>query len=320
MLTANLGFLHAWFFDGCRCDAGHDRQADRRSRRATVGPKLVPMSENADDPTFGPPAGVDFNEATARMLERMYSTPEVALQRALVLHSMALRAGEVVLDVGPGPGFLARDMAAIVGPSGVVSGIDQSEPMVAMARERCSEQDWVDIQIGEATDLPYQDGVFDAAVSTQVYEYVEDVDAALIELYRVLRPGGRAFIVDTDWGSVVWNNSDLVRHRRVLEAWDEHLVHPHLPASLTPRLKHAGFQIVRRDVNPMFNPEYSPDSYSAGILEGIQAFVPGHCGLTQADADAWASDLRTLGEAGDYFFSVNRYLFMVVKPGRPSEG
>jgi SAM-dependent methyltransferase len=210
-------------------------------------------------------------------------------------------------------------MAAIVGPSGVVSGIDQSEPMVAMARERCSEQDWVDIQIGEATDLPYQDGIFDAAVSTQVYEYVEDVDVALIELYRVLRPGGRAFIVDTDWGSVVWNNSDLVRHRRVLEAWDEHLVHPHLPASLTPRLKHAGFQIVRRDVNPMFNPEYSPDSYSAGILEGIQAFVPGRCGLTQADADAWASDLRALGEAGDYFFSVNRYLFMVVKPGRPSE-
>ena len=78
--------------------------------------------------------GIDFNEATARMLERMYSAPEVALHRALVLHSMALRAGEVVLDVGPGPGFLAKDMASIVGPSGVVSGIDQSGPMVAMAR------------------------------------------------------------------------------------------------------------------------------------------------------------------------------------------
>ena len=43
-------------------------------------------------------------------------------------------------------------------------------------------------------------------------------------------------------------------------------------------------------------------------------------GLTRADADAWAADLRALGEAGEYFFSVNRYLFMVVKPGRPSEG
>ncbi len=264
--------------------------------------------------------GIDFNEATARMLERMYKAPEVAFQRALVLHSMALRAGEVVLDVGPGPGFRAENMAAIVGASGVVSGLDQSEPMVALARERCRDQDWVDIQVGEATELPYQDGIFDAAVATQVYEYVQDVDLALSELYRVLRPGGRAFIVDTDWSSIVWNNSDPARMRRVLEAWSQHLADAHLPATLTPKLKRAGFQVVRRDVNPMFNPEYSPDSYSAGILEGVRAFVPGRRGLTREDADAWAADLRALGEAGEYFFSVNRYLFMAVKPGRPSEG
>ena len=264
--------------------------------------------------------GVDFNEATARMLERMYSAPEVALHRALVLHSMALRAGEVVLDVGPGPGFLAQNMATIVGPSGVVSGIDQSEPMVAMARQRCADQDWVDIQVGEATELPYQDGIFDAAVATQVYEYVEDVDLALSELCRVLRPGGRAFIVDTDWSSLVWNNGDPVRMGRVLEAWDEHLAHPHLPAALTPRLKRAGFQVVRRDVNPMFNPEYSPDSYSAGILQGVKGFVPGRRGITREEAEAWAADLTALGEAGEYFFSVNRYLFQAVKPGLPSEG
>ena len=264
--------------------------------------------------------GLDFNEATARALDHLYRAPEVALQRALVLHSMSLRAGEVVLDVGPGPGFLATNMAAIVGPSGVVSGIDQSEPMVAMARARCSEQDWVDIQVGQATDLPYQDGVFDAAVATQVYEYVKDIDQALSELCRVLRPGGRAFIVDTDWSSVVWNNSDPERMSRVMRAWDAHLADPHLPASLTPKLKRAGFQVVRRDVNPMFNPEYSPDSYSAGILEGIRTFVPGRGGLTHEDADAWAADLRALGEAGEYFFSLNRYLFMAVKPGRPSEG
>lgn len=263
--------------------------------------------------------GIDFNEATARMLERMYTAPEIALQRALVLHSMALRAGEVVLDVGPGPGFLATDMAAIVGPSGVVSGIDQSEPMVAMSRERCRDQAWVDMQVGEATELPFRDGVFDAAVATQVYEYVQDVDLALHELFRVLRPGGRAFIVDTDWGSIVWNTSDRLRMRRVLDAWDEHLADPHLPSRLTEKLRRAGFQIVRRDVNPMFNPEYSANSYSAGILEGIQAFVPGRQGLTRADAEAWAADLRALGEAGEYFFSVNRYLFMAVKPGRPSE-
>jgi ubiquinone/menaquinone biosynthesis C-methylase UbiE len=264
--------------------------------------------------------GLHFNEATARMLERMYKTPEVALQRALVLHSMALRAGEVVLDVGSGPGFLSESMAAIVGASGVVSGIDQSEAMVALARERCRDQNWVDIQEGEATELPFRDGIFDAAAATQVYEYVQDVELALSELCRVLRPGGRAFIVDTDWSSIVWNNSDPARMRHVLEAWGQHVVDAHLPTTLTPKLRQAGFQVVRRDVNPMFNPEYSPDSYSGGLLDGIRTFIPGRMGLSRSDADAWAADLRALGEAGEYFFSVNRYLFVVVKPGRPSEG
>jgi ubiquinone/menaquinone biosynthesis C-methylase UbiE len=280
------------------------------------GGEVVVKSETAKNLT----AGIDFNEATARALERMYSTPEVALQRAKVLHAMALRAGEVVLDVGPGPGLLAADMAAIVGPSGVVSGIDQSDPMVAMSRKRCKDQAWVDMQLGEATALPYEDGVFDAAVATQVYEYVADVDLALGELWRVLRHGGRAFILDTDWDSLIWNNRERDRMKRVLEAWDEHLCHPNLPQSLTGMLKRAGFQIVGRDIIPMFNPEFHENSYSAGILQGIEAFVPGRNGITEEDAHAWSADLRALGEAGEYFFSVNRYLFVVVKPGRPSEG
>ena len=265
-------------------------------------------------------SGLDFNEATARALERIYSTPEVALQRAKVLHAMALRAGEVVLDVGPGPGLLAAELAAIVGPSGVVSGIDQSEPMVAMSGERCKDQAWVDMQVGDATELPYQDGIFDAAVATQVYEYVEDVERALSELWRVLRHGGRALILDTDWDSLIWANRDRDRMKRVLEAWDQHLRHPNLPQDLTGMLRRAGFQIVRRDIISMFNPELHEHSYSAGILQGIQAFVPGRNGLTEEDASAWAADLRRLGDAGEYFFSVNRYLFIVVKPGRPSEG
>jgi arsenite methyltransferase len=216
--------------------------------------------------------------------------------------------------------LLAADMAEMVGASGVVSGIDQSEPMVAMTRERCKDQPWVDVQVGEATDMPYQDGVFDAAAATQVYEYVEEVDLALAELFRVLRHGGRALILDTDWDSLIWNNRDPALMRRVLDAWDEHSQHPNLPQTLTGRLKRAGFQIVGRNIIPMFNPEYQANSYSKGILDGIEGFVPGHNGLTEDDALAWATDLRALGEIGEYFFSVNRYLFIVVKPGLPSEG
>ncbi len=69
----------------------------------------------------------------------------------------------------------------------------------------------------------------------------------------------------------------------------------------------------------MFNPEYHAHSYSAGIVFGVESFVPGRRGVTSEEVAAWAADLRTLGDRGEYFFSVNRYLFVVIKPGRPDD-
>jgi arsenite methyltransferase len=66
--------------------------------------------------------------------------------------------------------------------------------------------------------LPYPHRAFDAAVSTQVYEYVADVATAPAELRRLLRPGGRALVLDTEWDSVVWHVADRDRHRRIMAA------------------------------------------------------------------------------------------------------
>ena len=59
---------------------------------------------------------------------------------------------------------------------------------------------------------------------------------------------------------------------------------------------------------PIVNAGFDPDTYSAGLIGFIAAFVPGRHGLTDADAAAWAQDLRALGD--DYFFSLNRYVFL----------
>jgi SAM-dependent methyltransferase len=61
--------------------------------------------------------------------------------------------------------------------------------------------------------LPCEDACIDIALASQVYEYVETIDAALRELARVIRPGGRAVLVDTDWESAVWASHDDVRMR-----------------------------------------------------------------------------------------------------------
>jgi arsenite methyltransferase len=255
---------------------------------------------------------LQFDENGVRHIQRLYSTPDVVQQRAEVLALLAAQPGERVLDVGSGPGFLVASLADAVGAGGAVHGLDRSAPMNAVARDLLGTRPWAGIDDGDALELPYPEGTFDAAVSTQVYEYVADIPQALSELRRVLRPGGRALVLDTDWDSVVWHAADRDRHRRIMAAWEEHLVHPHLPCTLPGHLRLAGLRVTGRHLIPLFNPSYEENTFSALTMETIARFVPGRQGLTEADVDAWMADLRERGAEDDYLFSVNRYCFLAV--------
>jgi ubiquinone/menaquinone biosynthesis C-methylase UbiE len=258
-------------------------------------------------------SGLQFDETISRKVEALYLTPDVVAQRCQVLKALELKQGERVLDIGSGPGLLAYDIAASVGREGRVCGIDISEDMLTMSRRRCGDQSWTEFQWADATKLPYPDDSFDAAVSTQVYEYVADVPTALAELHRVIRSGGRAVVVDTDYGSLVIHTANEARMELVLSAWNEHFAHGRLPRILSRQLRDAGFAIRHRDVIPMFNPEYHEHTYGRRLLGIMASFVVGRRGVSQAQADAWLSEFAELSKQGQFFFSLNRYVFVADK-------
>src|SRR5262245_51393727 len=152
-------------------------------------------------------SGLTFSSDWADKLIAAYRAPELVHQREATLHRLCLKAGERVVDVGCGPGFLCESMAAAVGPAGRVVGIDISQDLIRFANAN-KTSDALDYRVGDATKLPVDTAQFDLAVSTQVLEYVADADTALAEMFRVLRPGGRAFIVDTDFDSWIVHAPD----------------------------------------------------------------------------------------------------------------
>jgi SAM-dependent methyltransferase len=248
---------------------------------------------------------LEFDEENTRALVKVYTTPDVIEQRRATREILALEPGEHVLDVGSGPGFLADEMAREVGAGGRVVGVDPSESMLALARRQTAAAEFLP---GGALELPFADDSFDVVVSTQVLEYVEDVATALAEARRVLRPGGRVLVVDTDWDSIVWRTADLERMRRVLDAWAEHLADPRLPRRLPSLIREAGLQPSHVSVLALLNQPYEENTYSAGMIPLIAGYVAGRRGVTDAQAAAWADELAGLGE--DYFFSLNRYVFV----------
>ena len=258
-------------------------------------------------------ADFTFDGAAARRVEQVYLTPDIIEQRRATRALLQLKRGEIVLDVGCGPGFLLAEMADEVAGVGKLSGVDSSADMIALARERCGSRSGIDLQVANALALPFADAAFDVVVSTQVYEYVADIAGALREAARVLRPGGRLLIVATDWESSVWNNSDEGRMARVLEAWREHGADSRLPRSLPKRLREAGLSLERVAVIPIINIEYDPNSYSYSMIAVMAKFAAGRQNFSSAELQAWADDLKSHGERGEYFFSVNRYAFIARK-------
>ena len=123
-----------------------------------------------------------------------------------VLAPVGVEPGETVIDFGCGPGYVASQLARLVGPKGHIHAVDVNEAFVQRAREVVAaggRADRVTVHHSGDEHVPLPDEVADRAYTKNVLEYVPDVGAVLSELGRVLRPGGRMVSSDSDFGFVV---------------------------------------------------------------------------------------------------------------------
>lgn len=105
-----------------------------------------------------------------------------------VADRLGLRGGETVLDLACGPGTLTRLLADAVGPTGLVVGADLSPPMLDRAAHAVRTPQVVFARV-DAMDLPLGDSTVDAVCCSLCLHLVPDLDTALGEILRVLRPG-----------------------------------------------------------------------------------------------------------------------------------
>ena len=131
--------------------------------------------------------------------------PHPFITRARLRDALEPRPGERVLEVGPGTGYYSLDVAEWVGPGGRLDIFDLQQEMLDHTMRRAGQRGIANITPtrGDARSLPYADATFDAAYLVAVLGEVPDQGAALRELARVLRPGGR-LVVGELFGDPHW--------------------------------------------------------------------------------------------------------------------
>ncbi len=176
----------------------------------------------------------DSNEKTARLAG---------------LKALAIQPGEKVLELGFGTGNEVIDLAELVGESGLVGGIDISPGMLAVTEKKLATKTLkakLDLKVGDARQLPWGDGDFDAVYSSFTLELfpLEDIPTVLAECKRVLKPGGRL-------GGVSMATVKPGEKASMLEKayiW-MHRHFPHLvdcqPIDLEQFVRQAGFEIMQ---------------------------------------------------------------------------
>ncbi len=168
-----------------------------------------------------------------------------------VLDEMRLARDENVLDVGSGAGWLVRLLAERV-PEGRVIGMDVSDEMIRRARRKYVDVENAMFVIGSVDEIPWDANFFTQAISVESAYYWPDPAKGVREIYRVLREGGKAWIL------INYYLENLNCHQ-----WAEHFA---IPAQLLSaeeweqRFRDAGFEFVSHRQIP--DPTPAPESYT----------------------------------------------------------
>ncbi|MDO8886428.1 class I SAM-dependent methyltransferase [Candidatus Oleimmundimicrobium sp.] len=146
----------------------------------------------------GPLIGKDRVRRYVESLRRKDKVKRIYQPLIEKILSEATRPPKRILDIGTGPGFLALEFAKRI-PTAFVAGLDLSPDMVEYAENFVEGKDLKNLQfvLGDAQEIPFEDGYFDIVVSHGMIKCVSDVRKMLNEVYRVLSGDGCAYLIDS---------------------------------------------------------------------------------------------------------------------------
>jgi ubiquinone/menaquinone biosynthesis C-methylase UbiE len=248
------------------------------------------------------------------VLDEQDAAPSIERLRAWALVAGAVGAGESCVDIGSGTGTMTRRLARLVGPTGRAVGIEPNAEMRRVAEERAAA-DGVAVSFveGLATELPLPDASVDVVWCERVLQHVPDAEAAVREMARVLRPGGRALVLDSDHESRVESDIDPTTGRAMLEAFMAQIANPRAARNIPRQAMTAGLT-VDPDVgsSALVYPQDVLMGSHLSRLAAEQAVADGT--ITREQAEAAVASQTLAARHGWAFSAITIFGFVCRKP------
>ena len=257
-------------------------------------------------------ASFRFDETTAQQLSMIYQTEDIKEMQRQYRVWFDPRPGERILDVGCGTGVNAQAIAKLVGPAGKVIGIDNSEAMLKLAREKAAAPN-VEYQLKAVEEMDFPENTFDGVVCTQVLGYLADPVSVIRNLLRVAKPTGRVFIAETDWDSLAYNIPDKELQRKVTMSFSDHHGDGWVGRRLNSMCLQAGAKEITFHPYVIHNAEYSIRKYGGPLSYVIRDYLLRSTKCSETEVRRW---LQLLSEAFDdrtYFFALTRIVCILRK-------
>jgi SAM-dependent methyltransferase len=279
------------------------------------------MTGNRDlNRELGAFANVDSTDAQdfISRLDRMQNDEGFGAYKLKSFENMELSKGLKVADIGCGAGDDAATLAKLVGPDGHATGVDISSAMTSEAAKRFAHISNLDFVTAPADKLPFDTGSLDAIRADRVLIHVPDPAAAIAEMLRVLRPGGRIVLSEPDMLGFWVTNADAQISSIISGAIAQSCLHPNLPRDMSVMLRDLKLGPVKNHALGMITDDFAFVDLVVRFELVAQAVAAK--GIAPTDRiQGWIKDLLERRESGRFCAGLTIITVSATKPA-PSEG
>jgi len=254
--------------------------------------------KNFTQPDVSPSPFIEF-------LEFLDKQDGIKRMRAECNKRLNLVSADKVLDLGCGIGGATFPIADETGPAGFVAGIDISSAMVEVASLRARNRPELEFRVADACAIPYPDGFFDSARSERVFLYLPDRLGVIQEMKRVVKPGGRLCLIDTDFDSTAIYSKQPVLTRKMTSIVAARVPNPNSAREIPSLVRRAGLRDIRIETFALSTPhEFFLRAMAGSLLKAADdGTVP------VSEVEEFLAEQSSLNANGDFF---QAWLFVLV--------